>query len=289
MIDIRADDELEAMIAIATGASDVVLAHYQTHLDGGIEVEHKAPHDPVTIADKEADAFICAALADRFPQAAVVAEESVPAEAAELARRLRQERVFFVDPVDGTHEFVEQNGQFAVMIGLALDGRAAAGVVVIPVEGLLLAGRVGQRAFVQRSDGSRALLSVSSRSTFTEATMLVSRNHRSAMIDPLRRRLGVGHLLACGSVGLKVARLAMGQADLYAHDGPGMKLWDSCAPEAIASAAGGRLTNLQGGAIDYRGSLQLREGLAASNGLLHPGLLSACGWAQREARRIQQS
>jgi len=285
-IDIRADDELEAMIDIAAKASKAVLAHYQKHLETGIAVQHKGPGDPVTVADEEADDLICSALEERFRAAAVVAEESAPREPNELAERMRRDRVFYVDPLDGTHEFVDKNDQFAVMIGLAVGGCAPAGVVAIPTEGLLLAGRVGQRAFVQHGDGRREMLRVSARGTFGDATMLASRNHRPAIIDPLRRRLGIGNLVGCGSVGVKVARLAQGRADLYAHDGPGLKLWDCCGPEAIISAAGGRLTDLQGLAINYRASLELTGGLAVSNGILHPGLLSACGWARREADRL---
>src|SRR5690606_16214838 len=141
---------------------------------------------------------------------------------------------------------VDGNGEFAVMIGLAERGGAVAGVVHLPATGDLLAGRVGQGAFIEARDGSTEALAVSATERFDVARMLVSRSHRPPLIEPLCRRLGIRTLVPCGSVGVKVARLARGQADLYVHAGLGMKRWDTCAPEAILRAAGGKLTDLDG-------------------------------------------
>jgi 3'(2'), 5'-bisphosphate nucleotidase len=116
---------------------------------------------------------------------------------------------------------------------------------------------------------------------------LVSRSHRPALVEPLRRRLGLSALVPCGSAGVKGARVARGEAELYVHDGPGMKLWDVCAADALVCAAGGRLTDLLGRAIDYRGpDLELCHGVCATNGVLHAGVLSAVEWARREVERI---
>ncbi len=277
------------MVAIALEASARVAERYAEHLEAGVAVEMKRPGDPVTVADKEANEIICAALSRRFPEAAVVAEESAPP-AAELAAILLSPRVFFVDPLDGTREFVDKNPEFAVMIGLAVEGRAVAGVVATPTDGRVVAGRVGQHAFVQAADGSRDLVAVNPRGTFTDAKLLVSRSHRPAIVEPLCRRLGIPELLPCGSVGVKVLRLIEQHADVYVHAGGGLKRWDTCAPEAILVAAGGRMSDLDGAPIDYGSrDLHLRRGLVATNGVLHPGVLSAVGWAEREAARLRRS
>ncbi len=108
------------------------------------------------------------------------------------------------------------------------------------------------------------------------ATLMVSRSHRPPMIDALVRRLGIERAVPCGSVGVKVSRLVLGQGDLYVHGGLGAKLWDTCAPEAILVAAGGRFSDLAGKPIDYAsGDLMLRNGLVASNGALHEVVLAA--------------
>lgn len=281
------DDDLEALIAIARRASARVAERYREHLRQGVEVELKGPGDPVTVADREANELICEALAERFPDAGVIAEESAPDDVATLAALAARPRVFFVDPLDGTREFVDQNGEFAVMIGLALGGRAEAGVVVLPVDGRLVAGRVGAGAFVEEPSGQRRALGVRPTSRFADATMVVSRSHRPPIIEPLRKRLGIGVMQPCGSVGVKIARIVLGEADLYVHDGPGMKHWDTCGPQAILEAAGGTMSDLLGQPIDYASSeIRLRRGVVATNGHLHPGVLSAVGWAEREAARL---
>ncbi|MSP23968.1 MAG: 3'(2'),5'-bisphosphate nucleotidase CysQ [Myxococcales bacterium] len=287
VLEIVADPELEAMIAITRVASARARERYAAHLVEAVVVDEKSPGDPVTEVDRELDQMICTALAGRFPEAAVVGEESSSESAADTARRLAAERVFFVDPIDGTREFVKKTAEFAVMVGLAVRGRAVAGVVALPTEGLVLAGRVGQRAFVEREDRSRSFIGVSAVAAFADATMHVSRGHTPEIAEPLRHRLGVMRVLPCGSVGVKVARIAMGSAEIYVHAGPGAGRWDTCAPEAIVLAAGGRLTDLDGGLIPYGApDLKLRRGIVVTNGVLHAGVMSAVAWAEREVRRL---
>src|SRR5258706_462347 len=108
------------MMPIAREASAIVARVYATDF----EVDFKGPADPVTQADREANALICARLAEVFGPLPVVAEES---DESEFAGWVGAPRVFFVDPLDGTLEFVAKNGDFVVMIGLAEEGRAGAG------------------------------------------------------------------------------------------------------------------------------------------------------------------
>jgi 3'(2'), 5'-bisphosphate nucleotidase len=278
------DAELDELVRIARAAATVVMDIYATPFT----VEMKGPGDPVTRADREANALICGALAASFPGDAILAEESVPEDAAELAARFRSERVFFVDPLDGTREFADRNGEFAVMIGLATRGRATLGVVVTPTTGEALAGRVaGGSAFVEARDGSRRPLRVSSVSAPPEATLVVSRSHRPRIVQPLLDRLGISRVVPCGSVGVKVARIVLRDADLYVHGGVGACLWDSAAPEAVLRAAGGSFTDLDGAPIDYAGpALKLGNGLIASNGALHDATVGAVRAARAELQQV---
>jgi 3'(2'), 5'-bisphosphate nucleotidase len=265
-----ADRELEEALSIARLASDRVRAVYATPF----KVELKGPGDPVTVADREANAIICDALAAAFPGDAVLAEESVPASEAEVARLVANPRVWYVDPLDGTREFADRNGEFTVMIGLAVDGVATLGVLVLPVTGEALAGRVGVGAFCESEGGARRPLVVSGVREPAKATIVVSRSHRPAIVDPVVERLGIGKVVPCGSVGVKVSRIVTGAADLYVHGGSGAKRWDTCAPEAVLAAAGGRFSDLAGEAIDYAcADLQVRRGIVATNGALHEAVL----------------
>ena len=103
------DAELELLIAIAASAAVEVLRVYETPF----QVDYKGPLDPVTAADRNANELICSQLTASFPDAAIVAEESAP---ETFANYRDHERVFFVDPVDGTNEFIQRNGEFVVMI-----------------------------------------------------------------------------------------------------------------------------------------------------------------------------
>lgn len=255
------DDELEFLVQVARRAARLIAAIYETPF----EVEYKGPDNPVTVADRRANALICEALAERFPGDAVLAEESVPADRAEITRRMASERVFFVDPLDGTREFAARNGEFAVMIGLTRRGRAELGVVVEPTTNVAFAGRVGAPGFVEAADGSRRPLRLSDERRPADLRLLLSRSHPSPRVEDLQRTLGVGSVVHCGSVGVKIARLATARAELYVHGGAGGSLWDSCAPEAILLSAGGVFTDLGGAHIDYRDSdLSLRRGIVAS-------------------------
>ena len=268
------DGELEEILRIARRAAARVSAVYATPF----EVELKGPGDPVTVADREANELICRALEAAFPGDGILAEESVPESAAEIAGLVARERVWFVDPLDGTREFADRNGEFAVMIGLAVGGRAALGVLLLPVTGEALAGRVGAEAgaFLEDASGARRPLRVSAVRDPREATMVASRSHRPAILEPLVQKLGITRVVPCGSVGVKVARIVTGAADLYVHGGGGAKRWDSCAPEAVLVAAGGRFSDLDGAPIDYASpDLPLRRGLVATNGALHEAVLAA--------------
>jgi 3'(2'), 5'-bisphosphate nucleotidase len=269
------DAELTAMLRIAEVAARRVMEIYATEF----VVELKGPEDPVTRADREANEIICRELADAFPSAAIVAEESAPEGDAELARLLAHERVFFVDPVDGTREFADRNGEFAVMIGLAIGGRAVAGVVAIPADGRVLFGRVGGESFVAPGFDAldaRTKLAVSREIDPKRARAVVSRSHRSARLAPILERLGVTNEIAVGSVGLKVARVVTGEADIYVHPSGGAKLWDACAPAAILAGAGGTFTDVDGREIDFRApALELTRGIAATNGVLHAAVIEA--------------
>lgn len=268
------DGELEEVLRIAREASDLVRAIYATPF----AVEMKGPGDPVTRADREANDLICRQLAASFPGDAIIAEESVPGDASQVEALARHERVFYVDPLDGTREFADRNGEFAVMIGLAVRGAAELGVVVMPTTGEAQAGRVSRAgsAFTEDASRTRRSLRVSGEARPEAAGLMVSRSRRPPLIEALTAKLGIARVIPCGSVGVKVARLTTGEADLYVHDGGGAKRWDTCAPDAILTAAGGRFTDLDGRAVDYASAdLVLQRGMLASNGHLHAPVMDA--------------
>jgi 3'(2'), 5'-bisphosphate nucleotidase len=258
--------ELAALLRIASSAAKVVMEVYARPFD----VEFKGPQDPVTEADKLANALICEQLEREFPGVPIVAEESDPATFEDFRK---YDRVFFVDPVDGTREFVDRNGEFAVMIGLVEGARAIAAVIDAPARGDVFAGWVGQGAF-RITGGKQTDIHVSQISDVTQGRLVGSRSHRGPQLERALAQLNPREVLVMGSAGLKGTLVASAEVEAYVAPGYAGKRWDACAADALVTAAGGKLTDTHGDAIDYRAeSLSNSRGLIASNGHVHEALV----------------
>lgn len=250
-------DELRAAVELARAAGKLAV----DIRDGGtLGVEMKPGDEPVTIADREASELIVGGLRDRFAADRVVSEE-LP-----LSHDLAAPRVWLVDPIDGTKDFIRGSDGFSVMIGLVRDNRPVLGVVHQPTrDRTFFATPAG--AFVV-TGGAIAPLAVSTVTAAGDARLVASASHRAAVIDQVKERLGIADEQNVGSVGVKLCLIALGVRDLYINPSSKTKAWDTCAPEAILVGAGGRLTDLFGVPIDYR-ELAHRRGLIASNARVH--------------------
>lgn len=258
---------IERVLPIARAAADVVMAVYRTDFS----VDYKDAREPVTRADKEANALITTELALAYPGIPIVAEEG---DASTFDHARGAPFVWYVDPVDGTREFIAKNGEFAVMIGLAVHGRAALGVVVCPALERTFYGADGVGAFEVLRDGTHARIHPSEARELGKATVLVSRSHRSRDAEGKLQQLGAGKLVPCGSAGVKAVKIACGEGDAYVQPGKAGKRWDSCAPEAIVRAAGGRATDGRGRTIEYAtAEIQNEHGFVCANAALHPEIL----------------
>jgi 3'(2'), 5'-bisphosphate nucleotidase len=232
---------LDAIIAIARRAGDVIMEHYQ----GKIEVDDKTDGSPVTAADRAADALIVPALRALTPAIPVVSEESV--EAGDIPD-VTGGTFWLVDPLDGTKEYINRNGDFTVNIGLIVDGSPKLGVLMTPVNGLVWAGIVGEGAFEEMADGTREAITV--REPDPEALVVVaSRSHRSPELEDYIAARPVKESISRGSA-LKFCLVARGEADLYPRTGPTME-WDTAAGHAILLAAGGSMEMFEGGDFRY--------------------------------------
>ncbi len=275
--------ELEVARRIALEAGKLLLEVYATEF----HVEDKPDEGgPVTLADQRANAFIVAELARAFPSDPVVAEET----AEEDARRVRpaRGRCWFVDPMDGTREFVDRNGMFAVQIGLAVDGEAVCGVVYAPVTRKLYAGAVDGGATLEVDGAQPPPLRVSPPPADTSGLrLLVSRSHKSKKTALIRNALGITQVAEHGSVGLKCGLVAEGVADLYLHPSPRSYRWDACGPEAIIRGAGGVLLDFAGQPYRYDGTeLQNVRGLFACAREAVPAVLPVLQRVAKEAGLI---
>jgi 3'(2'), 5'-bisphosphate nucleotidase len=241
-----------------------------------VAVKYKAGGEPVTEADLAANALIVSRLAQEFPGDAILSEE-LPDDGS----RLGKPRVWMVDPIDGTRDFIRSQPGYVVMIGLCLDGRPVLGVVAHPSTGTVWSGVVGQVAWRDQADGTRMPITTSPLAEPAGVRIVVSQSRRSPQIDAFRRALGVTDEMTVGSVGMKVALVSQGERDLYLYPGEQTKLWDTCGPEAILIAAGGRMSDMDGRPLDYsKADLNNRSGVVASNGPLHDHVIRALAIAR---------
>jgi 3'(2'), 5'-bisphosphate nucleotidase len=162
------------------------------------------------------------------------------------------------------------------MIGLAVDGRPAVGAVAHPVSGAVYAGAVGAGAWRQPPDGERTTLHTSTVARPPDIRLVASKSHRSARIDAVKRALQITDEMNIGSIGLKIGLVSEAVRDLYVYTGGRTKIWDTCGPEAILFAAGGRMTDVDGNPLVYdKADLYNRRGILASNGPLHDFVIEA--------------
>jgi 3'(2'), 5'-bisphosphate nucleotidase len=257
--------EFDIAVHLAHEAGGAIMGYYQR----GIPVEHKAGHEPVTVADRAADAVITAGLRAAFPDDGLLSEES-----DDDLSRLDKERVWIVDPLDGTTEFINETGEFAVQIALSVGGQPVLGVVYQPARGRLYHAVQGRGAYLV-CDGQATRLCVSKEGELGKMCLVASRSHYSAFIESARQRLGIASVNRVGSVGIKVGLVAQGACDLYLATTVS-KEWDICAPHALLMEAGGMLTNLCGEPVVYnKPDATACTGLVASNGLAHVQIVDA--------------
>jgi 3'(2'), 5'-bisphosphate nucleotidase len=232
------DPLLEEVISIARQAAREILSVYGS----GASWRTKGDGSPMTDADERAAALIVKALPAVLPECGIVCEESGerPGEGAG--------RFWLVDPLDGTKEFLLRNGEFTVNIALVEDGQPVLGVVLAPALDRLFFGTAGGAALMEEKGERRRL---ACRTPPAEGlTVVASRSHGDPQaMDAFLRGRRVARVLSAGS-SLKFCMLASGEADLYARLGTTME-WDTAAGHAVLSAAGGRVSRVDGGALGY--------------------------------------
>ena len=230
-----------------------------------LSVERKAGNEPVTVADRQASELIVGGLRKAFPDDVVISEEN-----ADDLRRLSAQRVWYIDPIDGTKDFIRGEDGFCVMIGLCLDHRPAVGVIYQPIHDRLFAAAPGGGTWLSAPDAAPARARVSDISELADVRLVASKSHRGSSIDQVKSALGVSNELNIGSVGLKLGTIALGERDMYVNPSSKCSSWDTCGPEALLTEAGGRISDIQGEPLRYDTEIiHHARGLLASNGRVH--------------------
>lgn len=262
--------ELDTALRLAREAGAKVLEYYALEIVAEEKLGADNFAEPVTVADRASSRIIVDGLQDEFPDDFILSEEELD----DPDGRTQIDRVWITDPIDGTWGFLKKDGDFAVQIGLAVQGEPVVGVVYVPAHGHLYFAAKDQGAFVAIDGDAPRRLEVSNNTDLSQMSLAVSRNHRSPKISRIVSELGLKNEIQRGSVGLKVGLVAEAVCDLYIHLSPRTKFWDTCAPQIILEEAGGRLTDLFGERIRYGISdVQNHGGIVAGNGAAHETII----------------
>jgi len=259
--------ELEAALKAADLAGAVILEHYAR-----FTAIADAPVSISTAADRASQETILRHLQTDFPGDAFCGEEDTPALAAALHTG---DRIWVVDPIDGTRGFAMKNGEFSVMIALVHEGRVVVGVVGEPATGRRTYASAGGGCWSRDGGGEARAVSVTRVATLSESTLTQSHSKPGRGPTMPVQRLRPARVTETYSAGIKLAQVARGEADLYVCDYDRLHDWDLAAGHILVEEAGGRVTDLDGGPLQYgrQPPVHLR-GVIATNGALHDASLA---------------
>lgn len=279
---------LEEILAIACsvgwGASYLLRSYYHAKDNSNSDLQTKQD-EPVTAADLAVNHYILDRLQGSLgkEEFAYISEETYKSQPA--AQR-NHPWVWIIDPLDGTRDFIDQTGEYAIHIALVKDGRPVLAVVAWPEAEKIYYATVGGGTFVETRDRQVQPLRVSEQDNMADLTLLASRTHRDRRLNQLLQQLPCQNQKHVGSIGCKLATIVEQQADVYislsGKSAP--KDWDLAAPELILTEAGGKLTRFDGSLLKYnQGDVNQWGGLLASNGKCHDIL---CGEAEKILAQI---
>ena len=255
--------ELEVAIQAAKKAGKIVTGYYRSSYD----IREKSPNNPVTTADLMANHQIREIICHAFPDDGWLSEET-----EDSPDRLAKSRVWVIDPIDGTEEFIAGIPEFAISIALVVEGTPAIGVLHNPATAELFYAETGGGAFCNGTP-----IHCSPCRPLKQASMLVSQTeHRKGLLAGLIPL--VAEIQYIGSVTYKLARLAAGTGDLYVTVRPKNE-WDFCAGDLILREAGGVLWDQAGQTIRYnKKSVRQPTGLFAGNPTLVRQIINCCSF-----------
>ncbi len=241
MNEIQPREYLDAVQGIALEAGRRILDIYERDF----VVTEKPDHSPVTDADHVSQEFIIARLSELIPGIPVLAEE---AQATDFSEREHWQHFWLVDPLDGTKEFVNRNGEFTVNIALVERGRPILGVIYAPATGMSYAACVGAGASKQKGTCERVAIKARTYRG-TKPMVAASRSHGGGALATFLSTVGAHDVVQAGSA-IKFCLVAEGTADVYPRLGTTME-WDTAAGQCILEQAGGRVTDLTGQPLTY--------------------------------------
>tara|TARA_B100001057_G_scaffold348173_1_gene349523 strand:- start:300 stop:1202 length:903 start_codon:yes stop_codon:yes gene_type:complete len=259
-------------------AADILLSYSNIikNSEQNIEVlKNKNINDPVTLADLKVNDLIINRLNQKYQNInwEILSEENFKIESNPCNNNA--EWLWVLDPLDGTKDFIQGTGNYAMHLALNHRRKPCLGVVLIPEKNELWIS-YEDKLWCEKRDRSLIKTNVSKNKSLKEMILVTSKNHNNETLKKLIQEINFYDVVVMGSIGCKIASIVRGESDIYiCLSLPGKsapKDWDFAAPEAILKGAGGAITNIDNESLSY-GKSNLEHGgiiVASNNYLVHP-------------------
>ena len=211
-------------------------------------------NDPLTLADLKVNQIIIKRIREKYKNVNwdILSEENVKISPQNCD--LNNDWIWILDPLDGTKDFIQGTGNYAMHLALNFKGKPVIGVVLIPERDQLWLS-VGERVWCEKKDGFKFYPNLSKNQNLQEMVLVKSKNHGNQTLENLIQKIEFKKVVVMGSIGCKIASILSGESDIYISLSlPGKsspKDWDLAAPESILKAAGGSITNLENQELSY--------------------------------------
>ena len=240
-------------------------------------LKNKDENNPVTLADLKVNDLLVKRINENYKDVSwqILTEENVKSSNVNLHKN--SDWLWVIDPLDGTKDFLQGTGNYAMHLALNYKQKSFMGLVLIPVKNELWITN-GEKVWGERRDGSKINCKLSKKESLKEMTLVTSKNHGNDTLNKLINKIDFENVVVMGSIGCKIASLIKGESDIYiCLSLPGQsspKDWDFAAPEAILKAAGGSVTNLDNEELSYNNPQYEQRGIivASSNKKIHKNI-----------------
>jgi 3'(2'), 5'-bisphosphate nucleotidase len=234
------------------------------------DVRIKDDDSPVTLADTSSNDAIIRVLIE-LSGAVILSEES---DMDNYSERRNSREIFVIDPLDGTKNFINQVGEFAVIIAYLYDNNPVIGVIYNPVTDVLYTAIDGEGAY-RTHGGVKERIMVNNKTEFAQMSAVVSRVHSRSRTIRLLEDLGIGEILPMGGGGLKMCLVAEGSSGVYVNSTNKTGEWDTAAGVVIVREAGGKITDVLGRDLVFNKKIPNNpDGFVVTNGIVHDEVIN---------------
>tara|TARA_B100001029_G_C15051395_1_gene450996 strand:+ start:156 stop:1067 length:912 start_codon:yes stop_codon:yes gene_type:complete len=251
------DNLIEDLINFSWEASEILLYYSRILKESESNndlIKIKDNKDPVTLADLKVNEVIIKRITNAYKNCEwdILSEESSMSNGN--VSKEKKEWLWILDPLDGTKDFIQGTGNYAMHLALNYNQKPYLGVVLIPEKNELWISN-GEKVWCETSDGTHKIILEPVRKEIRDMTIVTSKNHRNSNLENLIKKIKFKNVKIMGSIGCKIASLIRGENDIYISLSlPGQscpKDWDFAAPEAILRSFGGAITNLDNEELSY--------------------------------------